>query len=251
MPSVNNKHAGVRDESRTWQGRPAAGLEDLAVRLSELARDLQREHDAGGVLAQIVAAAVALIPGVDEASISLVTGRKRVESLVPSSDLPRRVDAVQTETGQGPCLDAVYQQQTVRVDDMRAESRWPLFGARAVEAGVGSMMSFQLYVENDNLGALNTFAAEAGAFDDESEHIGLLFAAHAAVAFAAVRQQQQLTAGLQSRDLIGQAKGMIMERYKVNGEQAFMMLTRLSQDANLKLRDVADRIVHGDDPDHR
>ena len=240
-----------RPESAGARGRPsaqdtgsAAGQDDLALRLGELARSLEHEEDSAGTLASVVASAIDLIPGVEEASISVVTGRKRVTSQAASSELPRRVDALQAEVGEGPCLSAVYEQQTVRVADMGTEARWPRFAQRALEAGAGAMLSFQLFVEGDNLGALNLYARVPGAFDDESEHVGLLFATHAAVAFAAVQEQDQFRASLATRDLIGMAKGILMERYRITGDRAFALLVRASQDTNRKLRDVADELVH-------
>lgn len=116
------------------------------------------------MLDELVRAAVALKPGVDEGSISVVTGRSAVTSQSPPGDLPRRVDAVQAELGEGPCLDAVFDQQTVQVHHMAA--------AAAAEAGAASMLSFQLYVEKDNVGALNLYSYRHNAFDDESEHVG-------------------------------------------------------------------------------
>jgi len=101
------------------------------------------------------------------------------------------------------------------------------------------MLSFQLYVEGDNLGALNLYSREPNAFDDESEHIGLLFASHAAVAFADAQKLDQLNSAVETRDLIGQAKGILMERYQISAEQAFRVLTRVSQQRNRKLRDLA------------
>ena len=117
-------------------------------------------------------AAVRLIPGVDEASISVVTDRRAVSSRLPTGDLPVRVDAMQEETCQGPCLDAMYDQLTVRVPDMAHEQRWPQFAARAARAGAASMLSIQLWVEGDNLGALNLYSRRVDAFDDESEQVG-------------------------------------------------------------------------------
>ena len=105
------------------------------------------------------------------------------------------------------------------------------------------MLSFQLYVERDNLGALNLYSADACAFDDESEHVGLLFAAHAAVAMAGARRQEQLTHAVTVRDLIGQAKGILMERYKITADQAFQVLARASQQTNRRLADVADELT--------
>ena len=188
-------------------------------------------------------AAVRLIPGVDEASISVVRNRQAVSSRLPTGDLPVRVDAMQEETGQGPCLDAMYDQLTVRVPDMAHEQRWPQFAARAARAGAASMLSIQLWVEGDNLGALNLYSRRVDAFDDESEQVGLLFASHAAVAFAGAHEMTNMRVALATRDLIGQAKGILMERYKVTGDQAFRMLVKVSNDHNLALRSVAENLT--------
>jgi len=211
----------------------------LAEDFSELARSLEEHDDPDAVLAEIVRAAVAMVPGADEGSISVVTGRSGVGSQAPTGDLPVQVDALQEETGQGPCLDAAFEEQTVRVIDMASEDRWPQFAPRAREAGAGSMLSLQLYVEGDNLGALNLYSRTPRAFDDESEQVGLLFASHAAVAYASVRKEAQLAHAVASRDLIGQAKGILMERYKISPERAFLVLTRVSQNSNRKLHDIA------------
>ena len=236
--------AGVgRGEPSTHDTGTAAGSEALATSMGELARTLQQEQAPDEVLVKIVRAAVELIPGVDEGSISVVFARQRVESVAASGDLPRRVDAAQMDTGQGPCLDAAFEQHTVRVPDMRLEKRWPAFAQRAAAAGAVSMLSFQLYVEADNLGALNLYANEPNAFTDESEHVGLLFASHAAVAFAAAKTQGNLRVAVATRDLIGQAKGILMERFKITGPQAFDVLVHASQGRNRKLRDVAEELV--------
>ncbi|MBP2384242.1 ANTAR domain-containing protein [Brachybacterium sacelli] len=105
------------------------------------------------------------------------------------------------------------------------------------------MLAFQLYVENDNLGALNLFSTRASAFTDESEHVGLLFATHAAIAFAATQKHDQMHRALAGRDVIGQAKGILMERYGVTAEQAFLVLARISQENSTKLHDVATGLV--------
>jgi hypothetical protein len=106
------------------------------------------------------------------------------------------------------------------------------------------MLSFQLYVEGDNLGALNLYSRRPNAFDDESEHVGLLFASHAAIAFSDARKVEQLQHGLITRDLIGQAKGILMERFKITSAQAFTLLVRVSQHTNRKLRDVAKELAN-------
>lgn len=233
----------VREGERRANDHPSGvGHGALAEQLAEMARSLQAEDDTEKMLDQMVTAAVALIPGVDEASISVVIGRRDMTSQSPTGEMPRQVDAVQAEVGEGPCLDAVFEHQTVRVPDMANEPRWPRFARRAVEAGALSMLAFQLYVERDNLGALNLYSRRPHAFDEESERVGLLFASHAAVAFAEARQQDQMNAGFDTRDLIGQAKGILMERYKISAVSAFAVLVRVSQNSNRKLRDVADEL---------
>lgn len=234
------------------QGRPSAhdtgdsaGDDELAVLLSGFARMVQQERDPHATLKEIVRAAVELVPGCDEGSISVVLGRRRVSSEAASGKLPRVVDALQERHLEGPCLDAAFEHETVRVPDMAAETRWPKFTKDALAAGAAGMLSCQLYVEGDNLGALNLFSRRAGAFDDESEHVALLFAAHAAVAYSAAKQQAKLTRTVATRELIGQAQGVLMERYKVTDHQAFELLVQASQQGNIKLRDVAATLLHG------
>lgn len=219
------------------------GQDELAGAFAEFARSVQQQSDPDSTLVEIVRAAVDLIPGCDEGSISVVLGRKTVSSQAPSSELPVAVDALQQSTGQGPCLDAAYVHETVRVPDMSRETRWPLFGARALEAGAAGMLACQLYVEGDDLGALNLISRTADAFDEESEHVALMFAAHAAVAYATAQQREAAARTVATRQLIGRAEGIIMERHRVTAEQAFTMLVRVSQHRNVKLRDVAEQLV--------
>jgi GAF domain-containing protein len=249
---VDDDTMDAQSDRAQTQGSAAAGRapqppgdpdDELATRLSELARSLQHQDNSHDTLVNIVRAAVELIPGVEEGSISVVFGRRHVHSEAATGELPRAVDKAQYETGEGPCLDAAFEEHTVRVPDMSAETRWPEFARRAVEAGACSMLAFQLYVDGDNLGALNVYARRPNAFEDESVHIGLLFAAHAAVAFATAQRREQLVQAVATRDLIGQAKGILMERFKITSDQAFHLLVQASQHTNQKLRDVADRLV--------
>jgi GAF domain-containing protein len=225
------------------RNKNSADSEVLATQLSELARELQQEDDVHAVLASIVHAALDLIPGTAHASISLITARKKIDSEVASGEFPRQLDALQNSTGQGPCLDAAYEKQLVRVPDLTREERWPAFTRGAVALGARSMLSFQLFVEGDRLGALNLYGDGPDAFSSESEQVGMLVAAHAAVAFADSQKISQLSEALASRQLIGQAEGILMERYKITAEQAFVLLSRASSRSNIKLRDIADRLA--------
>jgi GAF domain-containing protein len=237
--------AGSKSSANGGLGRPAANIghgparDDLAGRLSDLARSLQDENTLDETLQAIVHAAVGTVPGAQYAALSVVEHRRAIYTRAGTAELVFKVDQVQYDTGEGPCLSAVYKQQTVRVPDMTTEDRWPQFTRRTAELGVLSMLSFQLYVQQDNLGALNLYSADKHAFDDDSEHIGLLFAAHAAVAMSGAHQLENLHKAISARDLIGQAKGILMERYDITAEQAFSVLARASQQTNTKLVDVA------------
>lgn len=235
--------ADIGDRRRTAHGEASISADILATRLGDIARELQHEEDPDSVLAGIVHAALELVPHVAEASVSLVTARRTIDSHAASSDLPRLVDALQSETGQGPCLDASYEERVVSVPDLSSDKRWPDFSQAAFKLGAQSMLSFQLFVEGDHLGALNLFGREVGVFDAESERIGALVAAHAAVAVAGSQQVSQLTLALDTRDLIGQAKGILMERFKITAQQAFLLLSRASSELNIKLRDVAEQLT--------
>jgi GAF domain-containing protein len=220
-----------------------AGLNELAEKLAELARSMQEEKGLENTLTAIVHAAANTVPGADEASITAVTGRRAVRTVAASGELARSVDQAQYETGQGPCLSSLYEHETVRLSDLSTEQRWPDFAARAATLGVGSMLTVQLYVDGDDLGALNLHSRHRDAFTDESEQVALMFAAHAAVAFAGAQAQEQMQAAVDSRDLIGQAKGILIERYKISGQEAFRLLVVASQTTNIKLYQVAEYLI--------
>lgn len=216
---------------------------DLADRLVELARGLQQHHDVDRTLQGIVEAAVGTVPGAQHASISAILRRREVRTRAATTDLARAVDKAQYETQQGPCLDALYELHTVRLPDLSSEQRWPSFTARARELGVGSMLAVRLFVVGDDLGALNLMSEHTGAFDTEAEHVALMFAAHAAVAMSGAQEQEQLRRALGTRDLVGQAKGILVERFKITGDQAFRLLVQASQDTNRRLHEVAEDLV--------
>jgi GAF domain-containing protein len=220
-----------------------ASNQDLAQRMAELARAAAAPRSVEDVLSDVTATAKELIPGVDTAGVLLLAKGGKFESLAGTSDLPSRLDELQMKYKEGPCVEAALDDLIVRTDDFRTEQRWPQYSAAAVEIGVLSGLSFKLYTADRTAGALNLFAFETNAFDAESETIGAVLAAHAAAAILASRQGEQLESALSTRDRIGQAKGIIMERYGVDDVQAFDMLRRLSQDSNTRLIDIAQRVI--------
>jgi GAF domain-containing protein len=237
--AVGDDRDPVRQAVGSTGQRAEAGI---ARQLSELARELQADDTNEALLRHIARAAVTEVPGAQQAGITLITGR-RIQTPAVTGDLVERIDRVQYETDEGPCLDAARHHQTVRCDDLQAETRWPRFARQAAELGVLSMLSFQLFVQDETFGALNIYADRTAAFGPDSESIGMLLAAHAALALESGRTEAGLLTALDSRDLIGQAKGILIERYKITGVQAFGLLVASSQAVNRKLRDVAHHLV--------
>jgi GAF domain-containing protein len=216
---------------------------DLAMRMAELARAAAAPRRVEDVLSDVTAAAVELIPGTDTAGVLLIAKGGKFDSIAGTSDLPHLLDELQKKFNEGPCVQAALDEVIVRTNDFRTEDRWPQYSPAVVEIGVLSGLSLKLYTSSRTAGALNLFAFKPDAFDGEAETIGTVLAAHAAAAILASRQGEQLEAALSTRDRIGQAKGIIMERFGVDEMRAFDMLRQLSQDANTRLVDIAQRVI--------
>jgi GAF domain-containing protein len=222
------------------EGGSTGGLGGI---MSAVACSLRLEHaDVESTLQAITATAVGTVPGADAASIIYVVARRRLEPRARTGDMSRLTDDVQDRVGEGPCLDALWEHKIVRIADMLTETRWPRFTPEAVLVGARSSLSFRLFIENDSLGALNLYGHAPHAFGDESEDVGSLFASHAAIALAGAQTEERLREAVASRDRIGQAKGILMERFKVTADQAFALLARASQVTNRKLVDIANEL---------
>jgi GAF domain-containing protein len=233
------------DELRTRQARDSQGApmaDGVARDLSEFARELEDQTDTDAVMHRIVTAAVDELDGASGAAITLVE-RGKVRSPVHSGEWARRLGLAQERTGQGPCVDTAREEITLRCDDLRRETRWPRWAAEAVRLGAGSALSFQLFTQGNSIGALDIYADKPRAFDTDSENIGLLLATHAAIAMSASRKTDNLRIALESRDVIGQAKGILMERYKVDAAEAFDLLITASQATHRKLNQVAEHLA--------
>lgn len=215
---------------------------DLALRMAELAQviSLRRVDD---VLVDVTAAAKELIAGVDIAGVLLVGKGGTHQTLAPTSDVMFKLDELQMTTGEGPCLQAALDEIVIRTDDFRNEPRFPNYAPKVVELGLLSALSLKLYTADRTAGALNLFGYEPRPWNSEAETIGMVLAAHAASAILASRESEQLQSALSTRDRIGQAKGIIMERYGVDDIRAFDMLRQLSQDSNTRLIDIAQRVI--------
>jgi len=218
--------------------------DDIADVLAEIARSLVAEDDYDATLCKVTQLAVATIEGCDHAGITLVHGR-RLETVAPTGDVPVEVDRIQYEVDEGPCLSSIRDYEMLKSDDLGNEERWPMFANRTAETtGVLSMLSFRLFVESDTMGALNLYSKQVAAFSQgDSEHIGALFAAHAAVAMTTARETQNLKAALVTRNVIGQAQGILMATQNLTSAEAIETLKKTSQRLNVKLRSVASAVT--------
>ncbi|MFJ4366670.1 GAF and ANTAR domain-containing protein [Streptomyces chartreusis] len=210
--------------------------------MASMARDLLAQDSVAATLERITASATELVEGCDAAGI-LVLHDSTVESLAPTHQLVIDSDQLQERLGEGPCFDAARTAQGERVfriaDLTRLPQRWPAYAPQAHVLGVGSMMGFLLFTDDEDLGALNLYSHKPGAFTDASELAGWLLASHAAVAFSSARTHAQMEQAVATRHLIGEAMGILMGSHHITEEQAFDVLRRYSQENNIKLREVA------------
>lgn len=215
---------------------------ELAALLGDLAQQMQAEPSSAATLRTIVNAGAHLLPGISWAGISLIRGND-VASEATSDDVAQTLDRLQSELGDGPALSALADHRTVVVPDLGAEKRWPRFVGAATDMGVRCMLSFRLFVDRGALGALNLYGPDPVDFTDDAVSTGEILAQHAAVAIAGAAAEEQFQSALASRDVIGQAKGLLMQRDRLTSLQAFATLTRASQETNMKLVDVARWLV--------
>ncbi|MGC9377865.1 GAF and ANTAR domain-containing protein [Streptomyces sp. MH13] len=217
----------------------------FAQQMASLARDLLAQESVNDTLERITGSAKELVEGCDAAGILILRG-DHVRSLAPTDQVVIDSDELQGRVGEGPCFDAARTSEgprQFRIADFTDEARrWPKYVPEARTLGLGSMMGFLLFTEDEDLGALNIYSYRPGAFTDASETAGWLLASHAAVAFSSARTHAQLQEAIGTRHTVGEAMGILMGRHRLTEDQAFAALRRYSQDRNVKLRDVARQV---------
>lgn len=215
----------------------------IADALAQAARDINTPQDLEGTLDSIMAAAARSLPGIDHVGISIVTRKGEIETKAGTDQLVWELDALQYSLGEGPCLHAIEDEPVTLANDLRHEQRWPNFVPRAVRMGVKAQLGLRLYMDEETLGGLNLYATETDHIDPDVVHTAELFATHAAAALGRARREDQLNESLTTRKTIGQAIGLVMERYEINEERAFQFLVRVSTTSNIKIRDIAQEII--------
>jgi GAF domain-containing protein len=214
----------------------------LAGVMAQVATTLGAAPDLDATLVSITRCACDTIPGVDFASISALFPDGHLETFAPTHEIIREADDLQYEMREGPCYEAATEERTVGADDLTTDPRWPRYGPAVVQLGIRSQLALELYDAPESTGALNLYANEPGALTGQRD-LAELFATHAAIAMGHVRTVSGLVKAMATRKLIGEAIGITMERYRIDEDQAFKFLVRVSQTGNIKLRDVAAQLV--------
>ena len=217
---------------------PDERLIDTARRLSERLKP----GDLDATLRQITAAAVEVLPNVQFSSISVRHADGSLSTVAPTDERLLRIDGEQYRLQEGPCYQASVEPGAIVSSDLGADERFRKYGPVALSEGIRAQIGVRLFDTPRSNAALNLYSAKVGAFEDV-ESLGALFAHQSAQAIAYAQEVGNLSEAVRTRTMIGQAVGMVMERYGLNDERAFAFLQRLSSHRNVKLRQVAEEFL--------
>jgi GAF domain-containing protein len=214
----------------------------VASALTDAARSINSHRSLDDTLDAIVRAAQQTVPGFEHVGISITHGSGRIETRAGTGRMVWDIDELQYKLGEGPCYDAITSGGVTTMDDIATEQRWPRYVEEAARFGLRAQMGLQLYNDESTLGGLNFYSVNPG-IDRDAIQLAELFAAHASIALGRARHEHQLNESVTTRQSIGTAIGIIMERYRIPEDRAFQFLVRASSTGNVKLRAVAQGIV--------
>lgn len=217
---------------------------DIASALTDAARSINSHRSLDDTLDAIVRAAQQTVPGFEHVGISITHGSGQIETRAGTGRLVWDIDELQYKLGEGPCYDAITSGGVTTMDDITTERRWPRYVEEAARFGLRAQMGLQLYNDQSTLGGLNFYSTQAG-IDPDGVQLAELFAAHASIALGRAKHEHQLNESVTTRQAIGTAVGLIMERYRIPEDRAFQFLVRASSTSNVKLRAIAQDVVDG------
>lgn len=221
----------------------------LQLSRADLARELTEDADPDQLIARVARLAVRLIPGSDGCVIGLATDEEPMAALTTTDPLGEKILQAEAAAGTGPEADVIGRHGTLRIDDTRGEPRWPRLCGELAGMGVLSLGVSELPVTRRSRGVLVVYSGSAGAFDEVAELMLPVFASRASIALGYRASLHTLGKAIDNRQLIGQAVGILMERHRISDEAAFQRLVRASQNSQLKLFAVAERVVNtGQEP---
>lgn len=220
-------------------------MDDLSHRAMAMAAriaDSVSGKDLDDTLQSLTQAAVETLPGVDDATITIRHQDGSLRSYGFTRDYLRELDSWQFENSEGPCYDGVTHNALTVCGDLRNDPRYPVYGPRAAAAGVLSQGGLRIFESNRTIGGLNIYSRSVGALADVA-YLAELFSEHSRVALQYASQIDGLREAIAGRQVVGQAVGIVMERFDLTEERAFAFLARLSSHRNVKLREVARELV--------
>lgn len=217
---------------------------DMAEELARMAVELHDKDSVVETVDGVLSYALGALQ-CEYAGVIFVHSSGRIETVATTDPLVADLDAFQLEHGQGPDIDMMSEHHGVMVSDTHAERRWPAWAVHVAEAGIRSMIGVRLYTDSTTIGTLNFYDPVPGRFDIADQQVAHVLARHAAVALSSSRNTENLWRAIDSRKRIGQAQGFLMARYHLTEDQAFAVLVRYSQNSNIKLREVAERVIEG------
>lgn len=223
----------------------------VADALAAAARDIHTAHSLQDTMDGIARATLASVPGFDHVGVSIHHRKGRIETVAGTDQLVWDLDSVQYELDEGPCVTAIRHEPVVVVEHARHDQRWPRYMPVAVRRGLRAQLGVQLFVEDEKVGGINLYSTSADEIDQDAVHVAQLFATHAAIALGHAQNVEQLNQALASRQTIGKALGILMERYKLDEDRAFRFMVRVSSTSNTKLREIAQRIIDDATAQHR
>ena len=228
--------------------RRAIGDVDATTFFSQMALELHGEPNAESTV-QRIAEYARMAVGCDDAGIMLVHARQQIETAAATSPRVAQSHDLQIIHNEGPCLDALDGDGAYMVPETATDPRWVKWGPAVHELGLLSAISVRLETRDRRYGSLNLYSSEAAAFSEDDLAVATIFSRHASVALAAAHNEDGLQVAVDARKLIGQAQGILMERFGIDADRAFTFMRRQSQDRNQKLRNIAAWIVdHRADP---
>jgi GAF domain-containing protein len=217
---------------------------DVGHAIAAAARTINRAQDLDETLQMIVEVARDSVPGFDQVGVWTLQKNGDVQTRAATGDLVYRLDDVQYDLDEGPCMDALRGAHVVTAPRIRHDQRWPRFVPQAVAQGLRSQLAVRLFLDEEGtMGGINFYSTTSDEVHPAAEELADLFAAHAAIALGRARERETLNDALESRKVIGQAIGILMERYEMNEDRAFAFLVRASSHSNVKLRAVAQELV--------
>ena len=217
---------------------------EVVAAIAAAARIINHQVSLPETLQSIALAARDSVPGFDHVGISTMDKRGKVETRAATGQLVWELDELQYSLGEGPCVDTLHDARKVVVPDIRHDQRWPRYVPQAVQAGLRAQLAVKLHLDDrGTLGGLNLYSTTSDEIAPEAEAIAELFAVHAAIALGNATERDSLNQALHSRKVIGQAIGILSERYDIDEDRAFAFLVRASSHGNIKIRDIAQQLV--------